>query len=546
MFDRVAARYDLLNSLMSAGLHHRWRERAADRAELAPGDSALDVCCGTGDLTLELASRLAPGGSVVGCDFSEPMLDLAREKAEARDADGRPLRVGRRAQPSLRRRPLRRRHRRLRRPQLRRPRPRPARDGPRAAPGRQAGRARVHAAHAGLRSRPSTRSGSTASRRSSAASPTIPRPTPTWPSRCAASPAPAAWPRRWIAPPASRRSATRSSPAASSRSTPASPGDPPLGRTAAGHRGARRLEHAGCRRASARSRTCCASRSSGHGELLAADAGATLAAGGKRLRPLLVLLCAGPDGGAEAVRAATAIELVHMATLVHDDILDAAPLRRGRPTVVAASGRERAVGTGDLLFSRAFALLAAAGDARSIELLAEASVALARGELAQRQDAFDTAISEQRYLERCRLKTATLFRCAVLLGRDDEAMAEFGVVDRARLPAARRRARRLRPARAHRQGARHRPARRHRHPAADPRRRARAGARRHRPALPRRRRRPRRSATGSPPPAPSTRSARGRWRWSPRRSRGLADAGLDAEQRRLLDLVADGVVQRYS
>jgi geranylgeranyl pyrophosphate synthase len=165
---------------------------------------------------------------------------------------------------------------------------------------------------------------------------------------------------------------------------------------------------------------------SGHGELLAADAGATLAAGGKRLRPLLVLLCAGPEGGGEAVRAATAIELVHMATLVHDDILDAAPLRRGRPTVVAASGHQRAVGTGDLLLSRAFAILADAGDARSIELLAEASVALARGELAQRQDAFDTGISERRYLERCRLKTATLFRCAVLLGRDDEAMAEFG------------------------------------------------------------------------------------------------------------------------
>jgi octaprenyl-diphosphate synthase len=165
---------------------------------------------------------------------------------------------------------------------------------------------------------------------------------------------------------------------------------------------------------------------SGHGETLAADAGATLAAGGKRLRPLLVLLCAGAEGGAEAVRAATAIELVHMATLVHDDILDAAPLRRGHPTVVAASGHRRAVGTGDLLFSRAFAILAAAGDARSIELLAEASVALARGELAQRQDAFDTGVSEQRYLERCRLKTATLFRCAVLLGRDDEAMAEYG------------------------------------------------------------------------------------------------------------------------
>jgi demethylmenaquinone methyltransferase / 2-methoxy-6-polyprenyl-1,4-benzoquinol methylase len=88
MFDRVASRYDALNSVMTAGLHHRWRERAADRAELRAGDSALDVCCGTGDLALELAARVAPGGSVVGCDFSEPMLDLAREKASGRAVDG--------------------------------------------------------------------------------------------------------------------------------------------------------------------------------------------------------------------------------------------------------------------------------------------------------------------------------------------------------------------------------------------------------------------------------------------------------------------------
>ena len=88
MFDRVAGRYDALNSLMTAGLHHRWRERAAGRAELRPGDSALDVCCGTGDLALELAARVAPGGHVVGCDFSEPMLDLAREKTAERGIDG--------------------------------------------------------------------------------------------------------------------------------------------------------------------------------------------------------------------------------------------------------------------------------------------------------------------------------------------------------------------------------------------------------------------------------------------------------------------------
>jgi geranylgeranyl pyrophosphate synthase len=154
----------------------------------------------------------------------------------------------------------------------------------------------------------------------------------------------------------------------------------------------------------------------GHGDLLEEDAAATLAAGGKRLRPMLVLLCAGHDGDAASVRAATAIELIHMATLVHDDVLDEAPLRRGHATVAASSGRDRAVATGDLLFSRAFALLADAGDTRAVSLLAEASVALARGELAQRHDAFDLTISEQRYLDRCRLKTAKLFECACLLG----------------------------------------------------------------------------------------------------------------------------------
>jgi demethylmenaquinone methyltransferase/2-methoxy-6-polyprenyl-1,4-benzoquinol methylase len=88
MFDRVAGNYDVLNSVMTAGLHHRWRERAAQRTGLGPGDSALDVCCGTGDLALELADRVAPSGNVVGCDFSEPMLDLARDKAAEGAASG--------------------------------------------------------------------------------------------------------------------------------------------------------------------------------------------------------------------------------------------------------------------------------------------------------------------------------------------------------------------------------------------------------------------------------------------------------------------------
>ena len=168
------------------------------------------------------------------------------------------------------------------------------------------------------------------------------------------------------------------------------------------------------------------------GPRLAAEAGATLSAGGKRLRPMLVLVCAGPDAGDEAQRAAVAIELVHMATLVHDDVLDAAPLRRGHPTVVARAGRPLATAVGDLLFSRAFAELAADGrPGRQVALLASASVGLAEGELAQRRDAFDLAIDAERYLDRCRLKTARLFECACLLGADPgergaEALATYG------------------------------------------------------------------------------------------------------------------------
>ena len=84
MFDRIAGVYDLMNTVMTAGVHHRWRRRAADLAGLEPGGTALDVCCGTGDLAIELATRLGPEGSVVGCDFSERMLDLARAKAGRR------------------------------------------------------------------------------------------------------------------------------------------------------------------------------------------------------------------------------------------------------------------------------------------------------------------------------------------------------------------------------------------------------------------------------------------------------------------------------
>jgi geranylgeranyl pyrophosphate synthase len=185
------------------------------------------------------------------------------------------------------------------------------------------------------------------------------------------------------------------------------------------------------------------------GSPLAVHANATIVAGGKRLRPLLVLLAArsaattgrdgnggapGEDGGARGedggprgegggwigdeplVRAAVAVELVHSATLVHDDLIDGAQLRRGRPTVAAAAGRRVAVATGDLLFSRAFAELARNEDAAQLQALSEASSALAAGELLQREDAFAADVAVARYLERCELKTAALFEAACRLG----------------------------------------------------------------------------------------------------------------------------------
>lgn len=155
-----------------------------------------------------------------------------------------------------------------------------------------------------------------------------------------------------------------------------------------------------------------------HGPQLAEHAGATIAAGGKRLRPLLVLLAAGrePSDSRELRACAAAVELVHSATLVHDDVLDAAALRRGLPTVWAQGGRALAVATGDLLFSRAFAELAADGTLASVRALSRASSALAEGELLQREDAWNGAVAVERYLYRCELKTARLFEASCELG----------------------------------------------------------------------------------------------------------------------------------
>jgi geranylgeranyl pyrophosphate synthase len=154
----------------------------------------------------------------------------------------------------------------------------------------------------------------------------------------------------------------------------------------------------------------------GHGAELAEHATGTLAAGGKRLRPVLVFLCAAGDGDDRLVAAAVAVELLHMATLVHDDVLDRSELRRGRPTVFAEGGRLAATATGDLLFSRAFAELVTTGSHEAVRALSAASSALARGELMQRADAWREDVTPERYLERCRHKTASLFEASCRLG----------------------------------------------------------------------------------------------------------------------------------
>jgi len=140
--------------------------------------------------------------------------------------------------------------------------------------------------------------------------------------------------------------------------------------------------------------------------------------GGKHLRPMCVALASKVGSGfaAPARQLAVAVELIHSASLVHDDVLDAASMRRGAPTVVAAAGRTIATATGDLLFSRAFAELTAGGELEDVRALSAAASALARGELIQRADAWDAAVPLARYLHRCELKTGSLFEAACRLG----------------------------------------------------------------------------------------------------------------------------------
>jgi geranylgeranyl pyrophosphate synthase len=150
----------------------------------------------------------------------------------------------------------------------------------------------------------------------------------------------------------------------------------------------------------------------------------SLAAGGKRLRPALVFLSAAEDAE-QPLAAGVAVELLHMATLVHDDLIDGAEVRRGHASVWSAHGVDVARATGDYLFARAFGELATGGDLRAVQILADAALCLVRGETIQRRQRHDAETSVEAYLERCALKTAKLFEAACVLG-GGESLRDFG------------------------------------------------------------------------------------------------------------------------
>jgi geranylgeranyl pyrophosphate synthase len=152
-----------------------------------------------------------------------------------------------------------------------------------------------------------------------------------------------------------------------------------------------------------------------------------LAAGGKRLRPLLCFLASRP-GAEEPLPAGVAVELVHMATLVHDDLVDGARMRRGAPAAWSVFGADAALAAGDYLFACAFGEIAATEDSTAVAVLADACLCLARGEALQRRQTHDPNTPIEAYLERCALKTGKLFEAACLLGSGgDQALGAYGL-----------------------------------------------------------------------------------------------------------------------
>ncbi len=143
-----------------------------------------------------------------------------------------------------------------------------------------------------------------------------------------------------------------------------------------------------------------------------------VAAGGKRLRPALLLLACGASGyhGEGRFQLAAVVEFIHTATLLHDDVVDESQLRRGRSTANAAFGNAAAVLVGDFLYSRAFQMMVELDNMRVMQVLAEATNTIAGGEVLQLMGSHDPEVSEERYLEVIRRKTAKLFEAAARLG----------------------------------------------------------------------------------------------------------------------------------
>jgi octaprenyl-diphosphate synthase len=161
-----------------------------------------------------------------------------------------------------------------------------------------------------------------------------------------------------------------------------------------------------------------------------------ISAGGKRLRPALLLLVSGALGytGAQRHNLAAVVEFIHTATLLHDDVVDASTLRRGRATANESFGNPASVLVGDFLYSRAFQMMLDAGQMRIMEILADATNVIAEGEVLQLMNMHDAALDEAGYLRVIRSKTAKLFEAsarlgAVLAGADaavETACADYG------------------------------------------------------------------------------------------------------------------------
>ena len=368
MFDRIAGVYDRMNSVMTAGMHHRWRERAADLAARRPGRPRAR----RGHRHRRPGGRArAPrvGPAARWSAWTSP------RRCSSSPAARRPairFEQGNALDAALRRRRVRRRHRRLRRAQLLRPRPGPRRDGAGGAPGRPGGGARDHHARSGRRCRGSSGSGSTGSCPRSAAWPATPTPTPTCRARCAASPGRASWPRehgrrrprdvRWVL-------TAGGIIAIHAGTVPAQPMTAAAQlASGAGGRRARR-SRAGCARTEARLAEVAASHGARAGRSRRRARSPPAASGCGRCS----CSSAADDGDGPAGRRRGRRAAAHG---------DAGARRRARPRRAAPRPRppcsppaaaHAATATGDLLFSRAFAELAATGSAEAVRALSTAS-----------------------------------------------------------------------------------------------------------------------------------------------------------------------------